>query len=1172
MRRFTLLGLSLLVAGIVTAGNVTGKAGERIKRMNASGRSLVSVPGMNDRSSMAIQLKQSGMWNAPKMAPVRPAEETGSSAAAELTGNMAYDNIYGPDGKTWFFTQSFTGEANEYTGSITYYESSDIIIYDDSHNKAGEIKWTCPAGKNVNAIYPYGQVTTKMFDNNANTKEVVVFVHYVNGEGDTTDSTYVYNLQGEVVCKYEGQITDVVDVRQNSYSSYQRAILMTQKGNLYSGEDVELRFDVIKPGGYSSEPVVEHTFTIDYDLINYCEGPCFSVCDVDGEPYYVLSHYEKDYVSGFDSESLDIIPTEDNHYVLDVYNRNFARVDSFGVTIDNKPEDALYRMASFSMFSDNDMSKNFFTDSGELNYVVTYQDYYTSTDAFVYSFNVFNGKGELQKTIFENVDEGGWVRLADLRGHDEQWAFLNTVGTSQQINLVDLPGCETATVIPSEIDGETISFTFDRYPKGDSYQYAMKLLSGTADADGNTIARIGWYNKDITLDRYVSFNLGPNGLNFQPLITNYTLDPYTFDTDDEHEYIFISTERTYTGTGTDSYNDFYIMEVAREDGTLIREFSGDGTTTALYTGGIINYGTENPELYTVTRSMTTPTTYNISMYSLPFNKFAAGGTGTADDPYIISTLGDMQQMRVEPSASYRLAADIDMSECPTAWEPIESFTGTLDGDGHALKNFAISSDESMTGLFGMLGNGSKVRDLTMLNPELTLNSDNSFAGIIAGQAMTDSISNVHIYGATISGSAGSTGVGGFVGQAALYSEITGSSFDGIINVPSATSVGGIVGETRTSSNVVACAVTGSITAATSIGGIVGTTSTSSEVSDCHADVTLKGENTIGGIVGTNGDRAAVKRNYVTGTIEGTEASLWDGLPLGGIVGYLTPEYGSTKEKVISGNVVAADIVYPEALTEEDLATIHRIVGWTIANEGYGDSEAGLADNYALSTMTVGGVSVTSDDDTSINGETIEQAGLTTDFFTGLGYAYGTTKAAPWKETTSLPVLWFENVARGITFSPESVTIEVGQTADVTVTVYGTDASELDLQVSDEDVASYEIIDEDDNTQTIRITCKKEGTAVITAAVDGVTAQCVVSCVATAIDGVTATSDSLTIRLADGRIEAEGASSLTVYNAAGQLTARAAGSSIATAGMTKGIYVVVATAGDGRTETAKMVVK
>lgn len=1161
MRKITLLSLSLLVAASAAAGNITGKAAERLKRMNNVAGPRIAVMGHGLRTTKAFQLEKAGLQATPSMSPRYRAGAADGMATEGATAEMKspmYGYLYGPDGSTWYYTQNTT--------TVNFLNtSSEIVIYDNNHNEAGHINITVPEDKKVNVIEPYGQITTKMFDRNDKTLEVTVAMHYLGENYNNTDSTIIYNMEGEKVLGYEGSIYEVTNIQQNAWTTYQRAILLRQEGNLQSDPKTYFHYDILKPAGWNgTKPELEHTFTLDFDLVNYSNGSCFSVYEVEGEPYYVLTYYKEPYVDGYDLETFEMIVHENNEYIFDVYDKNFERVDSFGVKID-KPDDALYRFAQFSTFSYNDMSKNYFTSDGGFNYVVTFIDYITSSDDDRYSFDVYDNKGNKLKNICDNV-YNTWFQLSDIRGHEAQWAFMQTVGNNQQMRMVDLPSCNEAVVIPAEINGETISTTLDRWPKGDSYQYAISMNYADSDDAGNVISRIGWYNKDLTLDRFVKFSLGPNGQYFTPLLYNESLDPYLFDTDDEHEYVYLAKIKRTNSNVLDN-----VITIANEDGSVVREFRGDDSN-AIYTGGIENYGKTNAEFF-VTYQNASSGIYTVDYMQLPFSRFTAGGDGTKDNPYLVATLGDLQQIKCAPSACYKLTADIDMNGYPAQWTPIEMFNGVLDGDGHSLRNFSIASTSYNSGLFGTLGDKSKIRNLVVLNPELNIGDECSYAGIIGGTAITDSISNVHVYGARIDGNKYAT-VGGLVGQASLYSEISASSFDGTIDTPAAECAGGIVADTRTGSTVKGCLVTGSLTAATSLGGIVGITGTDATVSDCRADVTLKAENTVGGIVGKNSSRAAVSRCRADGTIEVTSPSLWDGSAAGGIIGYLESDWASSKNIIVSGCVSGASISIPEGSKND--GTANRIVGRTIANEDYEPNETpltelGLAKNYALSTVTIDGESVTSDDDTSVNGASLAKADATKEFFTTLEYAYGTGIENPWKGA-GLPSLWFEDVAVAIELSHSSVALKTGETAEITATVFGTDASAIEFVSSDPSVAVVEVIAEDGNTATIRIECKKDGTATITAKAGDVTAECEINPVSTAITAATETAGRMEIRLAEGRIEAAGASRMSLYNAAGQLVARAAGSSVSTAGMAKGIYVVLAADAEGRTKSSKVVVK
>lgn len=71
-----------------------------------------------------------------------------------------------------------------------------------------------------------------------------------------------------------------------------------------------------------------------------------------------------------------------------------------------------------------------------------------------------------------------------------------------------------------------------------------------------------------------------------------------------------------------------------------------------------------------------------------------GGSGTVEDPYIISTAEQLDAIRDNHSASYRLANDIDLTNYidkkygTEGWKPIGggddsySFDGNFDGNGY----------------------------------------------------------------------------------------------------------------------------------------------------------------------------------------------------------------------------------------------------------------------------------------------------------------------------------------------------------------------------------------------------------------------------------------------------------------------------------------------------------
>lgn len=134
------------------------------------------------------------------------------------------------------------------------------------------------------------------------------------------------------------------------------------------------------------------------------------------------------------------------------------------------------------------------------------------------------------------------------------------------------------------------------------------------------------------------------------------------------------------------------------------------------------------------------------LYSIEFTidsvSSFSGGSGSYDDPYLISNESQFQMMSKnnEPNACYKLIKDnIDLSGIEL--DPIGTFkapfNGVFDGNGYVIKNIKINSlhyDEKnitltpTTGLFGTIGVNGIVENLTIENLTVISNSDND--GII----------------------------------------------------------------------------------------------------------------------------------------------------------------------------------------------------------------------------------------------------------------------------------------------------------------------------------------------------------------------------------------------------------------------------------------------------------
>ena len=105
--------------------------------------------------------------------------------------------------------------------------------------------------------------------------------------------------------------------------------------------------------------------------------------------------------------------------------------------------------------------------------------------------------------------------------------------------------------------------------------------------------------------------------------------------------------------------------------------------------------------------------------------FSGSGSGTAGDPYMITTVGQLQEMENSLTAHYALGNDIDASGTVNwnggaGFEPVGTkasmFTGSLDGRGYRITDLYIDrSGTDNVGLFGYVGSGGVVENVELEN-------------------------------------------------------------------------------------------------------------------------------------------------------------------------------------------------------------------------------------------------------------------------------------------------------------------------------------------------------------------------------------------------------------------------------------------------------------------------
>ena len=241
-----------------------------------------------------------------------------------------------------------------------------------------------------------------------------------------------------------------------------------------------------------------------------------------------------------------------------------------------------------------------------------------------------------------------------------------------------------------------------------------------------------------------------------------------------------------------------------------------------------------------------------------------GGSGTQDDPYIISDLEALERFRDSVNGGNTYEGQyvkieledgvtaIDMSskygatagegETEVSWTPIggesNQFRGTFDGGGYEISGLYINSpDSDYQGLFGYLGEGGAIQNLGV-------------SGSVAG-------------GVVVGGVVGNND--GTVSDCYNTGDVIGSDAN----------VGGVVGNNDGTVSGCYNAAEISITDG-EVGGVVGVNG--GTVSDCYNAAAISidsGE--VGGVVGMNA--RVVINSYNTGSVTGNSANV------GSVVGY-----------------------------------------------------------------------------------------------------------------------------------------------------------------------------------------------------------------------------------------------------------------------------------------------
>ena len=306
----------------------------------------------------------------------------------------------------------------------------------------------------------------------------------------------------------------------------------------------------------------------------------------------------------------------------------------------------------------------------------------------------------------------------------------------------------------------------------------------------------------------------------------------------------------------------------------------------------------------------------------------AGGTGTAEDPFVIQNAEQFKAFRDNVNAgntfegkTIKLTADIDLNNA--AWTPIGTstnpFKGVFDGNGKTISNYSITAmDDNGSGLFGVIaGNANRyftqlsdvvsedgefsttnisedkytcvVKNLNVSNATVTAGT-NKYVSPVIGAASNAYIANINVTDTTMTVYKYGAGIVAKLDKGVVNNCTTDGTFTGS-GEDAGGHIAGIVANVSGSAPFVVmnCTNTANITAQYGFNaGICGNISAANSLIayQCTNNGAIRGNgaNIIAGVVAHSQGGYYIDCNN-TGTLSGTISDTEKGF--GGIAGYIT---------------------------------------------------------------------------------------------------------------------------------------------------------------------------------------------------------------------------------------------------------------------------------------------
>lgn len=934
--------------------------------------------------------------------------------------------VYGPNEEEWFYTMETYYEAlpgsNEYFIDKNY-NGMLFTLYNEKGEKMGSFKGNVPLIEGAKRCYnmQVDLTVTKNFYNFDDYYEITIGCNYnpIVGTG-AKQVTYVYSLNN----KTEAQdplysIPGLPGFEMNiGTATAENFVMMFMDYSTWPDDDPnKITYTVYTRWSYGSNGP---TKVEDFPILSVSGSEAVPMqMAANGTKLYAASAiYEKPFYGSEEDETTQ----NGNNYVITLYEQDrgkFNEVKQTKIPVPDVMEGYVSSEVSLGTFRGTGDITFEFGDGKLPCYVLEFTQTSSTNDAYTY-YAVYDTDGKELKRFGEN-SSGHYMQLSNIDGCEEQYAFFAEKDGTTVLQMMNWPSLTLGATLPVSLydpdSGETfnLSSNLDRCPGKGGYYYVSSSATGETN-DKNTIHRIAYFDGNGNFDHIDALTFSAEVTSVQPYIDASVLDPYLFNSDKNFEYLVWMQRKAPANPAILNY----VLGVVDSKGNILAEREYDlnakGQRFWAFVSNVHSGSSYLCVTYDYNYGFSQGIESRLEMIKLPFNQFE--GEGTVENPYLIKSYGDFNQIRNNLTSHFRLAADID-GEGRTMLQIPGVFKGSIDGAGHQVRNIVIAGSNDNNGMFyqfGEEGSATKsfLKNITFsnLSMHITFQAYRVKAdGMLAYQFVNSDLDNVHLLNATATTEFGTRNTfdnpvfGGFAARINGCSINESSVLNADFNMPNSY-VGGIGGNfIGEGSEVNACAFTGKIVGKNNVGGIAGYVNVATNINDVHVNADITGTYRVGGVLGFADQGAAyISRALVEGSVTSDEPQ---------VDSYITnPDKGENEDYVYADanyhyvGGIAGDLyagwVHNSVVALDNLAWmqndseynfyIGRIVG-TGSNQ----------DCYALNTITGVG-------DEYRDGTDVAKADLTGEWFTNLGFAAGATAAAPWNHAGELPALYFEETA------------------------------------------------------------------------------------------------------------------------------------------------------------------